>query len=57
MDWFTTRASPTGIPRDFTEVSTDLQYFTSVIQALCYYEIVSGFRFIKLALEVCGRYF
>jgi hypothetical protein len=27
----------------FTEVSTDLQCFTSVIQALCYYEVVSGF--------------
>jgi hypothetical protein len=27
----------------FTEVSTDFQCFTSVIQALCYYEVVSGF--------------
>jgi hypothetical protein len=41
----------------FTEVSTDLESFTSVIQAVCYYEIVSGFGCIKLALEVCGRYF
>jgi hypothetical protein len=41
----------------FTEVSTDLECFTSVIQAVCYYEIVSGFGCIKLALEACGRYF
>jgi hypothetical protein len=41
----------------FTEVSEDLKSFTYVIQAVCYYEIVSGFVCIKLALEVCGRYF
>jgi hypothetical protein len=37
----------------FTEVSTELERFTSVIQVVCYYEIVSRFGCIKLALEVC----
>jgi hypothetical protein len=41
----------------FTEVSTDLECFTSVIQAVCYFEIVSGFGCINLVLEACGRYF